>query len=120
MTGKVNEQFEAVLDLRLRGPEGEIAFEGVIDTGFTDFLLLPVSILRSLGAHPEDDTRAVLGDGSTVVFDVYTLDVLWEGEWRRVRAFAGEGVALVGVSLLIACDLHVRFLPGAEVRIVAI
>ena len=117
MTGKVNAGFEAVLDLRLRGPFGEVSIEGVIDTGFTDFLLLPSDLLRSLGAESHEEMRAVLGDGSTVTFDIYLVEVLWDGEWRTVRAFAGEGGALIGVSLLASCDLHVRFLPGGEVRI---
>ena len=120
MTGWVDANLEARLALRLRGPSGEEEVETVIDTGFTDYLLVSSAMLERLGTAIDGQTEAILGDGSEVQFDIHPVEVLWGVEWRTVRAFAGEGGALVGVSLLAGCRLTIDFLPGGEARIEAV
>lgn len=74
--------------------------DAVIDTGFTGFLTLPVSVLTDLQLRAYRREEGTLGDGSTCVFDVYRGSVNWDGEFRPIDINASETTPLVGMSLL--------------------
>lgn len=99
MSGWVNEDFEAAFSVRLRDFEGgqPATITAILDTGFTDELLLPSETIRRLRLVSSGVT---LGDGSIVFMNVYELEIEWNDAWRRVKAYEGEDDALVGVSLL--------------------
>ena len=49
ITGRVTRTPEALVALRVSGPQGrEIEIEAVLDTGFTDYLTLPPSVITEL------------------------------------------------------------------------
>ncbi len=87
--GVVNERCEAVLRLRLRGPDGvELDVDAIVDTGFSSSLTLPSAVIALLGLVRESSTSAKLGDGSIRRFDIYAAEIDWGGTWRTVLVSA--------------------------------
>ena len=56
--------------------------DGLLDTGFTGFLTLPLSTINSLDLELYSREEGTLGDGSTRIFDVYSGLIIWGGEYR--------------------------------------
>ena len=78
MNGIVNVECEATLSLTIRGANGQDeVIEAVIDTGFSGFLTLPLSLISALALPWRGREQAVLGDGSLHLFDVYEAEVIW-------------------------------------------
>ena len=114
--GVVNARMEAVLRLRVRGPDGaEAEIDAVVDTGYTGSLTLPASLATSLGLARRSGGRAVLADGSSRRFDTYAAEVAWVGSWRGVVASAIGDEALVGMGLLTGHELRVEVVEGGAV-----
>ena len=117
MTGFVNEDDEAVVEIAVRIGEGTIRLSAVVDTGFSEFLLLPTALRESSGAKVEREERLTLGDGSVASMGAYIVEVEWFDSWRTIKTYASDGEALVGMKLLKGHDLHIRVVPGGEVRV---
>ncbi len=117
MTGKVNADYEAIVEIEVRSGAAGARVSAVVDTGFSEFLMLPTELLLSLGAEVIDEARVTLGDGSVALLDVYVVEIRWSDEWQSIRTLASEGDALLGMKLLEGCDLTVRVVPGGEVRV---
>jgi clan AA aspartic protease len=101
ITGIVVDGREAVIPLSVRGAnDREILVEAMLDTGFTDFLLLPVALIASLGLPFAGSIRAALADGSEVPFDVYSGTVIWDSQERPVTVLGSDGYPLVGMAML--------------------
>lgn len=78
--GIVNPRHEAVVPLLVRGPQGStLSVEAIVDTGFTDFLALPVSAVTSLGLVPRSTYRMRLADGAVHMVEYYEAELLWNG-----------------------------------------
>lgn len=69
--------------------------EMLIDTGFTGFLSLPLSIIESLGLPWIFRDSVTLGDGSEVIFEMYRATVIWEGQYQVVDVAASETDPLI-------------------------
>jgi len=120
ITGIVNANREAMIRLRVRGPQGqEQEIEAIIDTGFNGFLILPPSLITVLGLPRLGRGRAVLANGSEALFDIYETTVIWDGQPRTVEMDAAGTEALVGMSLLYGYDLRIRVVEGGCVTIEA-
>jgi clan AA aspartic protease len=89
----------------------------VIDTGFTDFLCLPLEVVSILGLPFEYNMRANLADNSNVVLPVHTATILWNAEERDVRVLATAARPLLGTALLDGYELVVQFTEGGRVTI---
>jgi clan AA aspartic protease len=55
----------------------DVTIEFVIDTGFTDFLCLPLEVVSILGLPFEYNMRANLADNSNVVLPVHNCFTGW-------------------------------------------
>jgi clan AA aspartic protease len=101
MQGIVDQNCEATIRLVVGNADSQRQMiDGVIDTGFTGFLTLPLSVLVSLNLRAYRREEGTLGDGSTCIFDVYRGLVIWDGELRRIDINNSETAPLVGMSLL--------------------
>lgn len=79
MTGAVT-NLHAMLPVIFRLPDGrEISIEFVVDTGFTDYLTLPLEAVTLLGLPFSVELPAFLADGSDVLLPVYKADIVWMG-----------------------------------------
>ena len=118
ISGRVNENREAVISLTLIGLVGEKhEIEAVIDTGFSGDLTLPDEVAASLGLTWLGREPGVLADGSTDLFDVYAGSVVWNGEPRVVEVAAANAQPLVGMNLLHGHSLRIDVVVDGHVEI---
>lgn len=116
--GIVDRNREATIRLVVgnAGTERQV-IDAVIDTGFTGFLTLPISVLNALGLEAYSREEGTLGDGSTCIFDVYSGVVIWDGAFRRIDINASEASPLVGMSLLYGYRVQFDAIEGGAVTI---
>jgi clan AA aspartic protease len=115
--GQVNTQREATIPLRVRGDLGSDEITCVIDTGFSGYLCLPAARVHDLGLPYFGTAKYELGDGTEVVFSVYTGTVEWEGHDRGIHVLASGGGELVGMRMLYGHSLHMEVTDGGLVEI---
>jgi clan AA aspartic protease len=120
ITGAVNDYREAIVRLTVLGPQAQEEVEAIVDTGFSGFLTLPVSLVATLDLPFRRQGRAVLADGSETLFDVYEAEVVWEERLRRIFVDAADTDPLVGMALLDGQELTVQVLDGGGVFIRAL
>jgi clan AA aspartic protease len=109
---------EGRIRLKVRGSQRhEQEIEAVIDTGYTEWLTLPPSLIASLGLRWETLGRAILADGSERIFEIYSGEVLWDGEVRRISIDEANTEPLVGMALLSGYELKMQVRPGGKVTI---
>ena len=118
MTGIVNPNREAVLRLKVQGPNGqEEEIEAVIDTGFTGELTLPPDVIARLGLTWLTQGQAGMANGQIDTFDVYAAVLLWDGQPIRVMAEEADTDPLVGMALMYGYKLNLPVLDGATFTI---
>jgi clan AA aspartic protease len=116
--GFVNSHREAVVRLLARGPLGrEQEVEAVLDTGFSGFMTLPASVITALNLSFHSRGRALLGDGSEVVFDTFEGIVIWHGQSRRILVESADVEPLLGMNVLYGSELTVQVVEGGDVVI---
>ena len=118
MFGVVNNHCEAIIKVavgRIGFPK--ITVDAVIDTGFTSFLSLPLSIITELALPWYYRDMGTLGDGSEVVFEVYKAAVIWDGQNQIIDVVASDADPLVGMSLLYGFKLQIEAVEGGVVTI---
>ena len=116
--GVVNDNLEATVRLRVRGPGGlEQDIEAVIDTGFNGFLTVSPALVGRLGLLRIGRSRVRLANGQEELLDLYEIEVLWDGQWRTVEIEAAETDALVGMSLVYGYSVYVEAVEGGRVVI---
>jgi clan AA aspartic protease len=94
-----------------------VEVEAVIDTGFTDYLMIPVDTVTLLGLSQVDFVELVLADGSVARLAAYEVTVEWNDEERLIPTYAVEGNALIGVELLLGSLMTIEFINGGTVTI---
>jgi clan AA aspartic protease len=98
IVGVVNSVREAIIPLSVRGPDGQIEIDAVIDTGFNGYISLSRALISELGFPFRRRGRAVLADGSEIIFDVYEAIVICEEERRRLEVDEADTDPLVGMD----------------------
>ena len=118
MNGIVDHNCEATIRLVVSNESKKRqVIDAVIDTGFTGFLTLPLTVINSLNLRLYSREEGTLGDGSTCIFDVYSGLVIWDGEYRFIDVNAAETDPLVGMSLLYGYRIQLDAIEGGMVVI---
>ncbi len=118
MHGIVDQNCEATLRLVVGDANSQRqVIDAVIDTGFTGFLTLPLTVITNLNLRLYSREAGTLGDGSICIFDVYRGFVIWDGEFRCVDINASETTPLVGMSLLYGYRMQLDAIEGGTVTI---
>jgi clan AA aspartic protease len=121
MQGVVNQRCEATLPLVVGNANGQRqVIDAVIDTGFNGFLTLPSSIITALDLPWNASDIVTLGDGSETLFDLYSVTIIWDGQFREVDVAESETEPLIGMSLLYKYGLRIDAIEGGIVRIEAL
>jgi clan AA aspartic protease len=121
MFGVMNNSCEAIVKVAVGQADApKITVDALIDTGFTSFLTLPISIVESLGLPWHFSDIGTLGDGGEVVFEVYTAHIIWDGQIQVVDVVASEAMPLVGMSLMHGFKFQIEAVEGGIVTIEAI
>jgi clan AA aspartic protease len=120
MFGAVNDNCESIIKVAVgRVDSPKIAVDALIDTGFTSFLSLPLSIITELDLTWHYRDVGTLGDGSEIVFELYKASVIWDGQNKLIDVVASDADPLVGMGLLYGFKLQVEAVEGGRVTIEA-
>ena len=118
ISGFVKDGVEAVIDVVVNGADGrQQEIEAVIDTGFTNYLTLPHSIISSLALPWSGHQLGSLADGSERIFDYYGASVIWDNEVIVIPVNAMDSEPLIGMALLEGYDPHIEVVEGGAVTI---
>ena len=116
--GRVTAQREAVVLLVILDiVQQPHDVDAVIDTGFNGFLTLPRALVQMLQLPLAGNRRVTLGDGSTVVLDLYLATVLWDTQPREVLVLAAEGGPLMGMAMLYGSRVILHVADNGDVLI---
>ena len=116
--GIVTSNREAVLRLTIQNSENQRQeIEAVIDTGFNDYLTLSPEVVSSLNLPFAASTLATLADGREIEMSYHRASILWGDRTRNILILSCEGGALIGMSLLYGCELHLHIVDGGIVTI---
>jgi clan AA aspartic protease len=118
MQGCVNDSGEPVVRIAVYGKFGaSVDVDAIIDTGFSEYLTLPFSIIQGLNLDQLDTVRIRLADGSHASCDIYRGRVGWLDAAITVDIQSAETDPLVGLKLLQGCNLSVDFTENGIVSI---
>jgi clan AA aspartic protease len=118
ITGVVNVNGEAIIRMVVGNlSKKRVVVDAIIDTGYTGFLTLPPSTITELNLPWRGSEEGVLGDGSTQMFDVYSAEVIWDGEFRTVKINESNTNSLIGVGLLYGYEVCIKTVNRGMVTI---
>ena len=116
--GVVNSRLEAVVDLTVRGPSGEVrGIEAVVDTGFTEHLVLTPELAKELRLAFGGIVTMVLANGVEEEFQFPDVTVIIDGVAKNVRVQVMGTIPLVGMALLKGQRLLVEVVEGDGLRL---
>jgi clan AA aspartic protease len=118
ITGIVNVDFEPIILLSICGSDGKVyTQDAIIDTGFNGWLSLPPDLIAQLNLKWKRRGRAILGDGSECVFNVYEAVLVWDGNFLTIPIDEADSEPLVGMSLMEGYQLMVQVFEGGHVKL---
>lgn len=118
IAGRVTEQREPIVQLRVLGPDGaEALIEAIVDTGFTGDLTLPPSIVADLALKHLFSHAVVLADGTRPSVAIHEGVVCWHGRKQTVAVHCIECSPLIGMALLTGSVLTMEVKPEGAVTI---
>jgi clan AA aspartic protease len=118
ITGIVNVDFEPIIPLSICGSDGKVyTQDAIVDTGFNGWLSLPPDLITQLNLKWKRRGRAILGDGSECVFNVYEAILVWDGNFLTIPIDEADSEPLVGMSLMEGYQLMVQVFEGGPVEL---
>ena len=118
ITGIVNADFEPIIPLSVCGVDGKIyTQDAIVDTGFNGWLSLPPDLITQLDLKWKRRGRAILGDGSECVFNVYEAVLVWDGSFLTIPVDEADSEPLIGMSLMEGYQLVVQVLENGLVEL---
>jgi len=118
ITGIVNVDFEPIIPLSVCSSDGKIyTQDAIVDTGFNGWLSLPPSLIAQLNLRWKRRGRAILGDGSECIFNVYEAVVVWDGVLLTIPIDEADSEPLVGMSLMEGYQLTVQVFEDGRVEL---
>lgn len=116
--GVVNADFEPIVPLSIRRSDGKVFTQNaIVDTGFNGWLSLPSDLIAELNLQWKRRGRAILGDGSECVFNIYEAVLVWDGNLLRIPVDEADSEPLVGMSLMEGYQLMVQVFEGGRVEL---
>ena len=118
ITGIVNVDFEPIIPLSICGSDGKVyTQDAIVDTGFNGWLSLPPNLIAESNLKWERRGRAILGDGSECVFDVYEAVLVWNKNFLTIPIDEADSEPLVSMSLMEGYQLIVQVFEGSHVEL---
>ncbi len=119
ISGRVNDIYEAVISLEVVAYDRRTAhrFDAVIDTGFSQYLMMPRGAISQMGLPIEGSRPLVLGNQQRHDFEFCYAAVFWDDEVRAIPVLISESETLVGARLLAGYLLTAAMVPGGRVTI---
>jgi len=118
ITGFVNVEFEPVVLLSIRRFDDKIfTQDAIVDTGFNGWLSLPPDLIAELNLKWKRRGRAILGDGSECVFNVYEAVVVWDDTLLIIPVDEANTEPLIGMSLMEGYELKIQVFEGGRIEL---
>ena len=118
ITGIVNADFEPIISLSIYGTDGKIyTQDAIVDTGFNGWLSLPPDLIARLNLRWKRRGKAILGDGSECIFNVYEASLSWDGNLIKIPIDEADSEPLVGMSLMDGYQLMMQVFEGGSVEL---
>jgi clan AA aspartic protease len=118
ITGFINVEFEPIIPLSIRRTDGKVfTQDAIVDTGFNGWLSLPPDLITELNLKWKRRGRAILGDGSECVFNVYEAVVVWDDTLLTIPVDEADAEPLVGMSLMESYQLTMQVFEGGQVEL---
>ncbi len=109
---------EIVIEMTISDGNHSETIPAVVDTGFTGFLMLPVSLAGGFRFPPLDNRIVELGDGRQSTLDTCEVVIHWHNQDRAVRAFlASRPQALIGMKLLRGSLVTLELIQGGSITV---
>lgn len=116
--GVVNAEFEPIVPLSIRRSDGKVfTHNAIVDTGFNGWLSLPPDLIAQLKLKWKRRGRAILGDGSECIFNVYEAVVIWDDTLLTIPVDEADAEPLVGMSLMEGYQLTMQVFEGGQVEL---
>lgn len=116
--GLVNRDLEAILSVRLRGPNQiEHVLDAMVDTGYTGSITLPLTIIHRMVLPCYSGGRVVLADGSVRRFDTFSAEIFWAGLWQKIIVSNVGDESFIGMTLISGRGLWLEAITGGVVEI---
>lgn len=114
--GEVNFRNEVGLNLSVYDKSGDIhTIPVILDTGFTDYLVLPKMLIDALGIEPKGFRSVTLGDGREVELPRYEMRVEWDNQERMVNVLETDSVPLIGMKMIRGYNVTFQAADGGPV-----
>ena len=81
--GKIDENLEARIELRVISGEQTHRVEFLVDTGFNGYLALPMSLVSSLELPLGEVQGGITADGRIGFFDTVRVQIIWHDHHYR-------------------------------------
>lgn len=118
ITGFVNVEFEPIIPLSIRRADGKVfTQDAIVETGFNGWLSLPPDLIAELKLPWKRRGRAILGDGSECIFNVYKAVVVWDETLLVIPVDEADSDPLVGMSLMEGYHLTMQVFEGSQVEL---
>ena len=109
---------QAILPVTFLLPgQPNLTLDFVADTGFTEYLTLPVAAVSAMRLPFLFQRQVNLADDSTLDMKIHLATILWNGVERQVSVLAIGRRPLLGTALLDEQELRVRFREGDLVSV---
>ena len=112
ISGHIDDDLQAIVPLVVLHKAKTETIEFLVDTGFTGFLALPPSLVRTLGLSAIDIQRGMTADGRVGYFETIDVCILWHNQPKVLRAQVLDE-PLIGTRLLRSHQSTMRWEAGA-------
>ena len=104
--------------LQLMGPTGVPAsVEAIVDTGFSGSISLPQSIIDQLDLRHIGSRGGLMADGSTIMFQLYEVEIDRQGDVRTAEVVSTDGHPLIGMVPLQGSELRMMVEDAGVIEI---
>jgi clan AA aspartic protease len=95
--GEITPDRQAVVGIVLKAISGdEVFIDAIVDTGFTEALLVPPEIIDECGYEYAEDIDFLMGDGRSELLPAFKGSVIWHGNEIGIFVVASEAGAAFG------------------------
>ena len=91
--------------------------DAIVDTGFNGWFAQPPDLIAQLNLRWKRRGRAILGDGSECIFNVYEAVVVLDGVVLTIPVDEADLEPLVGMSLMEGYQLMVQVFEDGRVEL---
>ena len=118
MISGIVRDFEPIIPLSVCSSDSKIYTQNaIVDTGFDGWLSLPPDLIAQLNLKWKRRGRAILGDGSECVFNVYEAIVIWDGDPLTIPVDEADSDPLIGMALMEGYQLTVQVFEGGLIEL---